>query len=669
MREGSLSQHRLAAEVRDDVRHDLAGVLHDVHPWVPGADYFGPVWVDGVGWVVPAGWESPHGWAPPPGWYQPAAWDHDDYRDWCNNHYSSDHDWRGWENCDHFQDHDNWHGWVPGADYFGPVWVDGVGWVVPAGWEPPHGWGPPPGWHQPAAWDHDDYREWCNNHYSSDHDWRGWENSYHWGEHNQWRGWDNDSDHRGWNDHDRDRDGRDHRGWDDHDRDDRGQRGLGDHDRDDREQRQDNGRVQHEARGLEHPNSGPRLGDRDLSHNGRGGPEVRDLRTTQTHDGQGSRGPAPQDDAERRIDSGRTGYGEQRGEPNYQHGQSLEGLQSGPANPVASVAPTFSAPAPSFTSGASWSNGTSVSPNVAPAVSAPAVAATTAAASVAPVNATPLDPKSSTQVASQPLSHSVQQAATVNTPAHQYDSDSRSGSPRGDESNRGVSVSQDSSQGSSHHSSGSVGGTSAGQDGQQNAHGATSHGQQGGATGVSGLDNGQHGGFTGGHGGFGGAPQADTGTQTDTGRGAPGQPSHPAAPQTDLGGSSSSGAVSGQGTHSIGTTSQPSHPSTPTPHGTAPGTSSDAPSTVHATATPQSTPTTHTTAPGASNGAGSGVHTTPTTQSTAPAATHSPDPSGGAGSSSSHGLSSGLTTHDGGQATTPATHDTTHGADHAVVPH
>ena len=67
MREGSISQHRLAAEVRDDVRHDLADVLHDVHLWVPGADYFGPVWVHGVGWVVPQDWEPPHAWAPPPG--------------------------------------------------------------------------------------------------------------------------------------------------------------------------------------------------------------------------------------------------------------------------------------------------------------------------------------------------------------------------------------------------------------------------------------------------------------------------------------------------------------------------------------------------------------------------------------------------------------------------
>ncbi|MBV9032832.1 MAG: hypothetical protein JO364_21555, partial [Pseudonocardiales bacterium] len=91
MSEGSLSQQWLAADVRDDVRHDLAGVLHDVHLGVPGADYFGPLWVDGVGWVVPQGWEPSPGWAPPPGWHQPTAWDHDDYRGWCDNHYSDDH--------------------------------------------------------------------------------------------------------------------------------------------------------------------------------------------------------------------------------------------------------------------------------------------------------------------------------------------------------------------------------------------------------------------------------------------------------------------------------------------------------------------------------------------------------------------------------------------------
>jgi hypothetical protein len=37
----------------------------------------------------------------------------------------------------------------------------------------------------------------------------------------------------------------------------------------------------------------------------------------------------------------------------------------------------------------------------------------------------------------------------------------------------------------------------------------------------------------------------------------------------------------------------------------------------------------------------------------------SSDPAGGTGSSS-HGLSSGLTTHDSGQTATPAAHDTTH---------
>ncbi|MGA8518769.1 MAG: hypothetical protein WB735_11620, partial [Pseudonocardiaceae bacterium] len=80
MPEGSISQLWLAADVRDAVRHDLAGDLHDAHLWVPGADYFGPVWVDSVGWVAPQGWEPSHGWAPPPGWDQPSYWDHDNYR-------------------------------------------------------------------------------------------------------------------------------------------------------------------------------------------------------------------------------------------------------------------------------------------------------------------------------------------------------------------------------------------------------------------------------------------------------------------------------------------------------------------------------------------------------------------------------------------------------------
>jgi hypothetical protein len=64
------------------------------------------------------------------------------------------------------------------------------------------------------------------------------------------------------------------------------------------------------------------------------------------------------------------------------------------------------------------------------------------------------------------------------------------------------------------------------------------------------------------------------------------------------------------------------------------------------------------------------VHSTPTTHSTAPSTVHSSDPNGAAGASSSHGLSSGLTTHDSGQAAAPATHDPTHpGTDHTAVPH
>ena len=293
----SFGQHWLAADVLDDVRDDLGKILHDEHLWVPGADYFGPIWVDGSGWVVPQGWEPPHGWAPPPGWYEPAYWDHDDYREWCDNHYSSDHDWRCWENCDHFQNHENWHGWVPGADYFGPVWADGIGWVAPADWEPPHGWAPPPGWYQPAYWDHDDYREWCNNHYSSDHDWRGWENRYHWGEHNQWHGWNDD---REWNNHDRDhRDHRDHREWNNHD-----------HDRD--------------AHDADHHVNALRQGDRGLQRDARSDHELRGFRTTQNQADAQSRGQAGHE-MPRGIDSGRTSPGVLRGEPSYQqHSPSVE---------------------------------------------------------------------------------------------------------------------------------------------------------------------------------------------------------------------------------------------------------------------------------------------------------------------------------------------------------
>jgi len=91
---------------------------------------------------------------------------------------------------------------------------------------------------------------------------------------------------------------------------------------------------------------------------------------------------------------------------------------------------------------------------------------------------------------------------------------------------------------------------------------------------------------------------------------------------------------------------------------------------VHPTATPHPTPTTHSTAPGTSSGSASTPHTTPTTHTTAPATMPSSDPTGGAGSSSSHGLSSGLTTHDGGQTAAPATHDATHPSTaHTAVPH
>jgi collagen type VII alpha len=263
----------------------------------------------------------------------------------------------------------------------------------------------------------------------------------------------------------------------------------------------------------------------------------------------------------------------------------------------------------------------------------------------------------------------VQQAATVNTPAHQHqiDSDSGPSSPREDESIRGSASSQDSSHGSAHHSGGFVSGGTAGQNGSQNAHGVTTNGQRG-APASNGLDSARHGSVTSGHGNFGGAPQADTGTQVD-GRSGPSQPSHQAAPQADLGNSTASG-VSGQSTQSVGAASQPSHISTPSSHGSAPATADGSTPSAHPTATPQTTPTTHTTAPGTPTGSASIVHSTPTTHSTAPATVHSSDPGGGVGSSSSHGLSSGLTTHDSGQAATPAVHDTTHPTtDHTAVPH
>jgi hypothetical protein len=66
-----------------------------------------------------------------------------------------------------------------------------------------------------------------------------------------------------------------------------------------------------------------------------------------------------------------------------------------------------------------------------------------------------------------------------------------------------------------------------------------------------------------------------------------------------------------------------------------------------------------------------GTHSVPTTHSTAPAALHPTDPSSGLEPSSSHSLSSGLTTPDPTHAATPAaTHDTTHTTtDHTAVQH
>src|SRR6185437_11703961 len=188
MSQGPIGQHRLAIDVRDDVRGDLADVLHDMHLWVPGADYFGPVWVEGVGWVVPQGWEAPHGWASPPGWHQPAYWDHDDYREWCNNHYSSDHDWRGWESSYHWGEHNQWHGW---NDHDHRAWND-------------HDDG------DRARHDHDDDDRAQSDHAHHDLPWHATHRSSH-----PWH----DRDNRAWNDHDGDdraRNDHDHRACNDH---------------------------------------------------------------------------------------------------------------------------------------------------------------------------------------------------------------------------------------------------------------------------------------------------------------------------------------------------------------------------------------------------------------------------------------------------------------------
>ena len=106
--------------------HGSRVALLEAHHWVPGLDYFGPIWVDHVGWVVPHGWEPPHGWCPPHGWHEPTRWHHDHYRHWCHEHHRPDHDWRGWE---HACGNHNSHHWVPDHHYFGPIYVPHVGWV------------------------------------------------------------------------------------------------------------------------------------------------------------------------------------------------------------------------------------------------------------------------------------------------------------------------------------------------------------------------------------------------------------------------------------------------------------------------------------------------------------------------------------------------------------
>ncbi|HEY1973936.1 MAG TPA: hypothetical protein VGH89_38710, partial [Pseudonocardia sp.] len=162
---------RLTADIVHDVARTVGDVTHDALGWLPDHNYYGPIWVDDTGWVAPHGWAVPTGFVHPPGWYEPTRWDDHQYRDWCDRHYSGDHDWRGWENCNHFWDHGNWHGWLPDHHYFGPVWDHEAGWVAPHGWEYSHDFIRPPGWYEPTRWEHDHYRDWCDRHYSGDHDW------------------------------------------------------------------------------------------------------------------------------------------------------------------------------------------------------------------------------------------------------------------------------------------------------------------------------------------------------------------------------------------------------------------------------------------------------------------------------------------------------------------
>ncbi len=178
------------------------------------------------------------------------------------------------------------------------------------------------------------------------------------------------------------------------------------------------------------------------------------------HDAQQGARHDQRPDLHREFDSNRTGSGAGRGDLSHEHGSSIGGFQAAPVSSVASFNPSFGNGAsagngPSVGGGSPYGNGPSFggagsgAPNLAAASSAPTAVAN-AVATVAPVNATPFDPKSSAHVF-QPLSHSVQQAAVVNTPGQQSD-----GTARGASS--GASPGLGSAQSASHDSSGFFGG-------------------------------------------------------------------------------------------------------------------------------------------------------------------------------------------------------------------
>src|SRR5882762_644741 len=100
---------RLADELAGGVNRAVGDAVHEALGEVPGREYAGPIWTHEVGWVVPEGWETPRGFSEPAGWHEPVRWNHHEYRDWCDRHYSDDHDWRGWSNAHDWDRHHDRH--------------------------------------------------------------------------------------------------------------------------------------------------------------------------------------------------------------------------------------------------------------------------------------------------------------------------------------------------------------------------------------------------------------------------------------------------------------------------------------------------------------------------------------------------------------------------------